>query len=383
MSTDSPSYFLGAERADALAAWRCSEPEVVSVHLTLEEDGGHRSALDRVIKDAVDADPAVAKVEKDLKRVAEFVRDGFDAGPRRGLAIFSCAKYGVFEAFAAPEPFTPSLRVAERPYLRPLSVLRARYYRFLSLQLDERAARFTEIHLGESAPLETSNGRFRAGDSVALAERAAYLFRARRANRFVLGAEPDLLAALEPVLSPELRDALIHEPRLGPDAPASAVVSRVRDSEREALKLREEVLVARFLDEVRGGAAVAGLERVADALQQGAVRRVLVRDGWTKMGRCCAACGRLSVDHRSCPWCFRTTSPVLDLVAELCDRAVAAGIEVFRVSDDARFESVGRIGAEIASPERYRPAAAPVGLALRARFALKDGRASPLRARFA
>jgi hypothetical protein len=152
----------------------------------------------------------------------------------------------------------------------------------------------------------------------------------------------------------------------------------------EALKLREEVLVARFWDELRAGGAVAGLDRVADALQQGCVSRVLVRDGWAKMGRCCASCGRLSVDHRSCPWCFRPTESVLDLVAELIDRAVAVGIEVVRIAHERRFDGIGRIGAVLSAPvastQRHE---SPDKVALRARFALKDGRSSPLRPKLA
>jgi hypothetical protein len=72
---------------------------------------------------------------------------------------------------------------------------------------------------------------------------------------------------------------------------------------------------------------------------------------------------------------------VLDLVAELCDQAVAAGVDVFRVARDPRFDGIGRIGAELSVPAHRAPAPAP--RALRGLFALKDGRASPLRPRFA
>lgn len=378
MPPEPPTMFLSAEKAEALAAWRSSEPNVVSLHLPVDESGQYPATLDRLIRETAAALP-IKDVLKDYERIAEFVRSRFVPGGRRGLSVYSCAKYGIFEAFAAPEPFTPSMKVSDRPYLRPLSVLRARYYRFVSLQADERGARFTEIHLGEPSPLETLAGDFRGRGLVELADRAAAHFRARRADRLVLGAEPDLLAALEPLLEPDVAGRLIHESLLGPDRPVDAVVERVRHNELEALKLREDVLVSRFLDEMNGGGAVAGLDRVADALHQKRVARVLVRDGWAKMGRACPACGRLSVDHRSCPWCFRPTDSVLDLVSELCDRAVEDGIEVFRVVHDPRFDRIGRIGAEVTAPVETAPAAAPAARALRARFALKDGRASPLR----
>ena len=99
------------------------------------------------------------------------------------------------------------------------------------------------------------------------------------------------------------------------------------------------------------------------------------------MGRCCPACGRLSVDHRNCPWCFRPTDALLDLVGELADRALAAGIEVFRVRENARFDQTGPIGVELGSPITAPRPEAPSSRALRARCETKSGRASPLRPR--
>jgi hypothetical protein len=123
------------------------------------------------------------------------------------------------------------------------------------------------------------------------------------------------------------------------------------------------------------------LEAATVALQQGCAKLLLIRDGYTKMGRCCPACGRLSVNHRACPWCFRVTDALLDLVGELADRAVAAGIEVFRVRGDARFDQAGSIGVVLGFPVAAPRPLVPQSRVLRAHFATKDGQASPLRPR--
>jgi hypothetical protein len=347
MLPDHPSLFLSAERVEALSAWKSSEANVVSLHLPVDQSGAYPATLDRLIREAGAAKSVPDGSRRDLELIVAFVRGRFVPGARRALCVYSSAKYGIFEAFAAPETLSASLTFSTRPYLRPLNDLRQRYFRFLTLQADARQARFTEIYLGESSPVESLSGDFRGDGLEAAAKRAVELCRLRRADRLVVGADPGLLAELEPLLETDLCDRLIHEPLLGLDRPAEAVVERVRHNELGALKLREDVLVSHFLEELRGGGAVAGLERVAEALQQGCVKRLLVRDGWAKMGRCCSACGRLSVDHRSCPWCFKPTLSVLDLVEELTDRAAAAGVEVFRVARDARFDGVGRIGAEL------------------------------------
>ena len=380
MPPQSPALFLSAERAAALAAWRSSEADVVSLHLAIDAAGSYPGALDRLLRESLETDPLLRAASKDVDRIASYVREQFSPSGRRGLCAVSCAKRGLFEAFALPEPLKTTLTVSDRPAVRPLESLGARYRRFLALLVDARRARFVEIHFGESIELESHEGDFLGAGLAALGELAAALASARRIDRLVLGADPAVLPGLAAAMPAPLQDALILEPLLGPDRPVEAVADRVRHNENESLKLRETVLVRRFLDEMAQGGAVAGLEAVAGALQQGCARRVLVREGWAKMGRCCPACRRLSLDHRSCPWCFRTTAHVLDVVAELVDRAVEAGVEVTPVGHHPEFDSVGRIGAELAKPAAPRRDV-PASRALRGRFALKNGRASPLRPR--
>ncbi len=381
MSHDSPSLFLSSERAQALSAWRSSEPNVVSLYLPVDEAGAYPAALDRLLREAAAAEPALRGLPLDAERLARFVRGRFVPGSRRGLAAFSCAKYGVFEAFASPEPFSASLTVSARPDLGPLASACRQYRRFLVLLADGRRARFVESHLGEWEELESLAGELSGGGLARVADRAEHWRKARSADLFVLGASPETHAALEPLLTESLRDGLILEPVLAPDRPNEAVTERIAHNEREARKVRESVLVERFLSELRDGGAVAGLEPAAAALQQGCVRLLLVAGGYAKMGRCCPACGRLSVNHRSCPWCFRATEPVLDLVTELAERAVAAGVEVFRVGSDPRFDAAGRIGVCLAVPAAARRAAVPTARALRGLFAMK--RTAPPRPGFA
>jgi hypothetical protein len=378
MSSTPPSLFLSAERADALSAWRSPEADVATLRLPVDEAGAYPSTLERLLREAPVGDAALKPLSLDLDRIARFVRSEFVPGARRGLCVVSCVKYGVFETFASPEPLTASLTASARAELAPLTALQRDYKRFLVLLLDSRRARFVEVHLGESWDVADIPVELGVEGLAGLAARAEDLRRSRRTDRFVLGAPAALASALEPLMAPELRDGLILEPVLGPDRPAAAVTERVAHNEREARKVREMVLVQRFLDELREGGAVAGLDASAAALQQGCARLLLVQDGYVKMGRCCPGCGRLSVDHRSCPWCFRATSPVMDLVGELADRAAAAGVEVFRVGPEARFDAAGRIGVCLAAPKGpAKKAEVPAARALRGLFAQKRATLRP------
>ena len=377
MPPEPADLFLSAERAAALESWRSPDADVVTLHLDVDAAGAFASTLPKLAREAA-ADPKMGAVRADIERLAAFALERFPPAGRRGLCAASCLRRGLFEAFALPERVNSSLTLGDRPDVRVLGSLRERYRRFLLLQADSRRARFVEIHLGEGVELES--GSFDAPRPADLAERAADWIERRRAELLILGASGALAADLARALPPPMQDAVICEPLLTPDRPLAAVLERVRYNEREALKLRDQVLVRRFLDELREGGAVSGLEAVATALQQGCVKRVLVCADWAKMGRRCPGCGRLSLNHSACPWCFRRTEHVLDVVAELVGRAVEEGVEVDRISGCSDFEAIGRIGAQLAVPDASRRrGAAP--RSLRSVFSLKTGRASPLRPR--
>jgi len=370
--------FLSAARVEALAAFRSQDADAVSLHLAVDGGGLYPSILNQLAAEA-HRNPAMKPLGRDIDRIVKFVTTEFVPGPHRLAAVYSCAKRGLFETFALPQPFKSALTVGATLDLRPLVALGGQYHRFVALLLSPTKARFIELHMGQAYEIEVLNGGFTSTEGLGtVASRAATLARERRFDRLILGAPPELEAALIPLLDPALQKDLIVEPVLGPDRPVEAVLERVLHNERQARAVRESVLVHRLLDETRRGGAIIGLEAVAAAVQQGCAARVLVRDGFTKIGRMCPKCGHLSVAYRSCPWCFCGTDMVLDLVSELGDKALAAGCELYRVMHDARFDSVCRIGAELKVPVD-RPAAAPTARALRGVFAMKDGRPSPLR----
>ena len=372
--------FLSAARIEALAAFRSPDADAVTLHLAVDAGGLYPSTFHHLAADAR-KDPRMKLLNKDLDRIEAFIATEFVPGPHRMAAVYSCAKRGLFETFALPQPFKSALSAGQTLDLRPLAALGGQYHRFVALLLGPKKARFIELHMGQAIELEALEGDFTGVDGLgAVASRAATLARERRYDRLILGAPAALEATLIPLLDPALQKELILEPVLGPDRPVETVLERVLHNERQARSVRESVLVHRLLDEAREGGAVTGLEAVAAAVQQGCVARVLVRDGYTKMGRSCPKCGHLSVAHRSCPWCFCATEPVLDLVSELGSKALEVGCELFRIMHDARFDGVCRIGAELKVPVA-KPAAPPTSRALRGRFATKDGRPSPLRPR--
>ena len=372
--------FLSAARIEALAAFRSLEPDAVTLHLAVDGGGLYPSTFHQLASDAR-RDPRMKTLGRDIDRIEAFIKSEFVPGPHRLAAVYSCAKRGLFETFALPQPFKSSLTVAETLDLRPLTALAGQYNRFMALLLGPDKARFVELHMGQAVELEAMSGDFDGLDGLgAVAQHAATLSRERRFDRLILGAPDAISSAFLPLLDPALQKDVILEPVLGPERPVEAVLERVLHNERQARSVRESVLVHRLVDAARQGSALIGLDAGAAAIQEGKASRVLVRDGYTKMGRACPKCGHLSVANRSCPWCFCATDMVLDLVSELGNKALDAGCELYRIMHDARFDGVCRIGAEL-KVAVSKPAAPPTSRALRGHFAMKDGKPSPLRPR--
>ncbi|MEK7388747.1 MAG: hypothetical protein AAB036_03525 [Elusimicrobiota bacterium] len=373
--------FLSAARIEALAAFNSPDADAVSLHLSIDRGGLYPSILQQILSEAR-RDERTRLLGRDLDRIQRYISSEFVPEQHRMAAVYSCAKRGLFETFVLPQPFKSSLSVAQTLDLRPLTALNGQYHRFIVLLLGPDKARFIEVHMGEAVELDSLEGDFAAVEGLGtVASQVATLARERRFDRLILGAPHALESALVPLLDSALQKDLILEPILGATRPIDAVLDRIVHNEFQARRVRESVLVHRLLDESREGGAVTGLDAATAAVQQGCVSRLLVQDGYTKMGRMCPKCGHLSIDHRSCPWCFRSTEPVFDLVGELIDKALDSGCEVFRILHDERFDGVCRIGAELKVPSANKHPAAPPSRALRARFALKDGRRSPLRPR--
>src|SRR6266568_579836 len=62
-------------------------------------------------------------VAKDASAVSSFVRDGFERGPTRGLALFSCSSAGLWEEVTATRPFADLAVVGPPPDLLPLEAM--------------------------------------------------------------------------------------------------------------------------------------------------------------------------------------------------------------------------------------------------------------------
>ena len=319
-----------------LLEFQAPSAQVVSLYLAAAGDSF--AALRRKLSDAEGR-----RLRVDLAKLERA------AAQRRGpLAAFSCEKQGLWRVFPLNLPPRPGLTVGAKPYLAPLLSLTDQHQRYGVAVLGSRP-RFLEAYLGS---LEERTADLETSDPTKLASALEALTRRQGLQRLILVAPDELRSKLQGRLHTLLQDNLILDSSLDPEMDDEAVAERLLAREREAREVREQVLAARLLDEAAAGRGVTGLAGTLAAFREGRVRRLIVRDGFAKLGRSCAGCGRLSFEESRCVLCGRSTEIMFDLVGELVDRTLKAGGEAITLFHKSPLDNVGRIGAELAPAVR-------------------------------
>lgn len=365
---------LSPRRIHELLDYDAGRPEVLSLYLELDRTGTPQ-AYKWILQEALEREPALRDFGKDLERIE---RSLAELKPRRerAVAVFASEARGLWEVCPLPYNFKSLLTIDSRPYLAPLMAIVEQHQRYGVVILGPDSERVFEVHIGELAergeagPQPRALGRRGAPEPQpphprlrALASRSVWLARSRGWDRLIVGAPKELEPLFVAHLPIRLKHNLILDPSLTAGLAPEDVLERVLANEREARKVRESVLVHRLVDAAQADvSAVLGLDRTLEAVQRGAVRTLLVRDGLAKIGRSCPACGFLSLSDKKCRRCAQPTSQVFNLVAELIQCALDQDCEVFPVLYDARLDSLGRIGAELSHlPSGMRPPDSPGG----------------------
>lgn len=354
---------ITSKHLSELLNFKAPTPSILSVYLEVDEGRDYLNAMRQLAKEAVHH-AGYPTQEEDLRRIQSYVETEFEPAGSRGLAVFSCKRFGLWRVCPLPEPVKNKLRVDERPYLAPLLSMTDQRHRFGVLLADAGQARFLESFMGrlteyQEMTLSASDYEQEHDFLKAATERLEGLARNQGFQRIIVGVAPHLSLRLINHLHSSMQHNLILDPDLEPAMASSAVLERISACEDQARQVRETVLVHRLVDSARSGTrlGVLGLESTLEALQKNQIRMLLVRDGYAKMGRCCPECGKLSLNWPKCLDCGRATQTVFNLVGEMVDRALAANCEVFRLLHDTPLDNLGKIGAELTCnpPETTAP----------------------------
>jgi len=321
--------------------------------------------LDRVVRAASGGNGAT---NRDLTRIAEHVRGGFDRSRVRGLAMFSCEAAGLWQVVPLPVPVTSRVIVSSSPAVGPLESILQEAQRVGILLVDKQHAKLWVFELGELVDRSEvfdelprdydSRGEKERGDTShhveALAAQhlkhaAAVAFDVLKEQHYdciYLGAPDAIARELESAFHPYVRERLAGRVALGVGASSEEIRTVALDLEAEARRRREHDLVERLREAVAtGGRAVAGLEAVLGVVGDHRIERLLVSSGYEEAGWSCPSCSATAAVGRTCPSCGGEMDHVDDIVEVVIDRLLVERTPVDICVENADLDVLGRIGA--------------------------------------
>jgi peptide chain release factor subunit 1 len=360
-----------------LAEWAPVGVPITSVYLTVDGRRYPRKSdvavrldelLRRVRGRTASMDRAAARsVEADLDAMSTFVREEFDRGGTRGLALFSAHDAGLREEVMTSRPVPDRAVVGPQAELLPLKSLLETCPSMGVALVDYERARLFVVELGRIEEVsEISDqvpGRHEQGGWAQMrmqrhvddhrqqhlkhvAEAMLRLQGEHGFDHVVLAGSQDVVTRLEPLLHDYVGRRVRARIVLPIVASSDEVLARALGIGTE-LERRQELARIDALVHAAGAGnrGVTGLRGTLAALAEGRVGELVVSIDLTAPGAVCAACGRLSEHEGRCAACGGTLEPVPDVVESAVAQAFRQGCRVETVVESAALETVGGIGA--------------------------------------
>jgi len=362
-----------------LARWNPDGIPITSVHLTVDgrrypRKSDYEVRLDDLLRrgraqaegEGLSKD-ALRSVMGDLDAIGSFVRDEFERGDTRGLALFSANAAGLWEEVRLPRPIRDRASVASAADVLPLEQVLETYRPMCLALVDYEKARLFLSELGRVEEvtdiIDDVPGRHdQGGWSQMRMQRhvddhrqrhlkrvADALFRLLKASPFdslALAGPAEAHLDLERTLHPYLRERIRAGLTLAMTATLDEVAARCLEVEEEQERTKETAKVEALRSAAEsGGKAVTGLSGTLAAVAEGRAAEILVGLDLSAPGFSCPTCGRLTERGTRCPACGTTMEPVADVVEEAVARAVRQGSRVETIVHPDGLARYGGIGA--------------------------------------
>jgi peptide subunit release factor 1 (eRF1) len=371
---------LDQRELQELVAFRANGHPVLSVYLNVDptwhKTDGYKLRLRHLLEDVEDETSSA-----DLEAVEHYVAREYDWSGKT-VAMFSCADAGFWRAYSLPVQVRSLVRVADKPYVKPLANVMDRYGRFVVAVVDRQGAKLYLFHMGElvetagvlgeevrrvkggggtTAPTG-SGSRGRTGDAGHLgayveqvaqrnlreaADLTARFCQTHKVNRLILAGTDETVAQFRGLLSKSLQDRVVGTASLTMNASENEVRDRAidiitaHDHERE-VELVDMIITAA----AKGTNGVVRLDDTLGALREGRIQSLVISEGTVAPGYQCQGCGYLTAQAlETCPFCGNAFREIPDVVEMAVEQVLEQGGAVEVVSDMPALEQAGRIGA--------------------------------------
>jgi peptide chain release factor subunit 1 len=261
-------------------------------------------------------------LKADFARITDYFENDFSREGTRALAIFVAGLDNVWRVLSLAEPVPDKVRVGREFYLAPLVPLvgrgdgaivavvgreRGQLFGLRGGRLEEIADR-TEDAPGRHDQGGWSQARYARHIEKLVHEHlrgvAAELDRRVRRLRapVVIVSSEETRAEFDDLISPDTEKAVLGWTTAEAHASPADLLHVVEPFLEEARMKTEAATIARWREETgRGGRAASGWAETLEAASDARVELLLYQQGADHEAWQCPACGRLSLDGKSCP----------------------------------------------------------------------------------
>src|SRR6476661_706234 len=113
----------------------------------------YEQELDHLLRRARNSANGTPSVNRDLKRIEDYIKGGFDRSRTRGLAIFSCSAHDLWQVVPLPKPVRNQLVINEVAAVGQLEAAVEESVRFGVLLVDKQRARMFVFEMDELVEL--------------------------------------------------------------------------------------------------------------------------------------------------------------------------------------------------------------------------------------
>ncbi|HUV27178.1 MAG TPA: hypothetical protein VMW34_07405 [Anaerolineales bacterium] len=348
-----------------------TERQVLSLYLntdpTLGSADAYRPRLRGMLKDV--------ELEEDVQKIEQYIDFEFDWSGR-GVALFSCTGEDFFRAYSFAVPIRDRVRISERPYVKPLADLLDFYGGYGLALVNKIDAHLFYFHLGEILQEKEFAGESvrhtkRGGGSQAqgrrggtagqtnyteevvdrnikdAAELAARFFNENNVRRVLIGGTEENVTAFRSQLPKAWQSLVVGSFPISKTASQIEIMERALQVGQEAERLKQTKLIQTIVtSEAKGRQGVIDLEDTLNAVHDGRVQTLVIRDGYRAPGFRCMGCGYLTTEElQTCPFCDNKFENIPDAVDFAVRRVMRDGGEVEVLHDIEQQKDFGQVGA--------------------------------------
>jgi peptide subunit release factor 1 (eRF1) len=345
--------------------------QVLSVYLntdpTLGSADAYRPRLRGMLKDV--------ELQNDVQKIEHYIDLEYDWSGK-GVVFFSCSEEDFFRVYTFAVPLRDRVRFSERPYVKPLADLLDFYGGYGLALVDKIDAQLFYFHLGEIVEAKEIAGESlrhtkRGGGSQAhgrrggtagqtnyteevadrnlkeSAEMAARFFNDHNVRRVIIGGTEENVTAFRSHLPKAWQSLVVGSFPISKNASHAEIMERALQVGQEAERQKQTKLIQTIItSEAKGRQGVINLEDTLNAVHDGRVQTLVIRDGYRAPGFRCQGCGYLTTEElQTCPFCDNKFEEISDAVELAVRRVMRDGGEVEVVHDVEEQEDFDQVGA--------------------------------------